>query len=48
MADEPDRENYYEAAGIMAGMKAGVAPSALARPMEPLRVDRLRAKAETQ
>ena len=41
-------ENYSEAAGIMAGMTAGVAPSALARPMEPLHVDRLRAKAETQ
>lgn len=33
--------NYYEAAGIMAGMKAGVAPAALARPMQPLRIDRV-------
>lgn len=33
--------SYYEAAGIMAGMKAGVAPAALARPMQPLRVDRV-------
>lgn len=33
-------ENYYEAAGIMAGMKAGVAPAALARPLEPLRIDK--------
>jgi hypothetical protein len=33
--------SYYEAAGIMAGMKAGVAPAALARPMQPLRIDRV-------
>jgi hypothetical protein len=32
--------NYYEAAGIMAGMQAGVAPAALARPMQPLRIER--------
>jgi hypothetical protein len=32
--------NYYEAAGIMAGMKAGVAPASLARPMQPLRINR--------
>jgi hypothetical protein len=32
--------NYYEAAGIMAAMKAGVAPAALARPMQPLRIER--------
>jgi hypothetical protein len=33
--------NYYEAAGIMAGMKAGVAPASLARPMQPLRIERI-------
>ena len=36
--------NYYEAAGIMAGMKAGVAPATLARPMQPLRIDRVGAE----
>ncbi len=36
--------SYYEAAGIMAGMKAGVAPAALVRPMRPLRVDRVGAE----
>jgi hypothetical protein len=41
-------ENYYEAAGIMAGIKAGVAPAALARPMEPLHIDRVGAKAEAR
>ena len=33
--------NYYEAAGIMAAMKAGVAPSSLVRPMQPMRIDRV-------
>lgn len=33
--------NYYEAAGILAAMKAGVAPSTLERPMRPLRVERI-------
>jgi hypothetical protein len=33
--------NYYEAAGIMAGMKAGVAPATLTRPMQPLRINRV-------
>jgi Protein of unknown function (DUF3326) len=33
--------NYYEAAGILAAMKAGVAPAALARPMQPLRIERV-------
>jgi hypothetical protein len=33
--------NYYEAAGILSAMKAGVAPATLARPMQPLRVDRV-------
>lgn len=32
--------SYYEAAGIMAGMKAGVAPSTVSRPMQPLHVSR--------
>jgi len=39
--------NYYEAAGIMAAMKAGVAPAALARPMQPLRIERFGIAAET-
>jgi hypothetical protein len=33
--------NYYEAAGILSAMKAGVAPSTLARPMQPLRIERV-------
>jgi hypothetical protein len=36
--------NYYEAAGIMAGMKAGVAPATLTRPMQPLRINRVGAE----
>ncbi len=36
--------NYYEAAGIMAGMKTGVAPATLARPMQPLRINRVGAE----
>jgi hypothetical protein len=32
--------NYYEAAGILAAMKAGVAPAALARPMQSMRIER--------
>jgi hypothetical protein len=39
--------NYYEAAGILSAMKAGVAPSALARPMQPIRIERVAAHAET-
>ena len=31
--------NYYEAAGILAAMKAGVAPATLARPMQPMRIE---------
>ncbi len=38
--------NYYEAAGILSAMKAGVAPSSLARPMHPLRVERVAAHVE--
>jgi hypothetical protein len=38
--------NYYEAAGIMAAIKAGVAPAALARPMQPMRVERVGVAAE--
>jgi hypothetical protein len=38
--------NYYEAAGILSAMKAGVAPATLARPMQPLRIDRVGAPAE--
>ncbi|MBX3427274.1 MAG: DUF3326 domain-containing protein [Pirellulales bacterium] len=32
--------NYYEAAGMIAAMKAGVAASTLARPMQPIRIIR--------
>jgi hypothetical protein len=39
--------NYYEAAGILSAMKAGVAPASLARPMQPLRIERVAAHAET-
>ncbi len=39
--------NYYEAAGILSAMKAGVSPASLARPMQPLRVERVAAQAET-
>jgi hypothetical protein len=38
--------NYYEAAGILSAMRAGVAPATLARPMQPLRIDRVGAPAE--
>ncbi len=39
-------ENYYEAAGIMAAMRTGVASSTLHRPMAPIRIERFsRAKA---
>jgi Protein of unknown function (DUF3326) len=41
-------QNYHEAAGIMAAMKAGVAPATLARPMQPLRVDRVGTMAEAE
>ena len=33
-------ENYYEAAGILAAMRNGVAPATLARPMAPIRIER--------
>jgi hypothetical protein len=33
-------ENYYEAAGIMAAMRTGVAASTLHRPMAPIRIER--------
>jgi hypothetical protein len=33
-------ENYYEAAGIMAAMRNGVASSTLQRPMAPIRIER--------
>src|SRR5258707_15873980 len=38
--------NYYEAAGILSAMKAGVAPAALARPMQPIRIKRVAAHVE--
>jgi hypothetical protein len=34
-------ENYYEAAGILAAMRNGVASSTLARPMLPIRIERI-------
>jgi hypothetical protein len=37
-------QNYYEAAGILAAMKAGVAPASLVRPMQPLRIERIAAE----
>jgi hypothetical protein len=40
-------QNYYEAAGILAAMKAGVAPATIARPMQPLRIERVAAHEET-
>lgn len=39
--------NYYEAAGILSAMKAGVAPATIARPMQPIRIERVAAHAET-
>jgi hypothetical protein len=39
-------QNYYEAAGILAAMKAGVAPATITRPMEPLRIERVAAHEE--
>ncbi|MBI4575453.1 MAG: DUF3326 domain-containing protein [Planctomycetes bacterium] len=33
-------QNYYEAAGILAAIKAGIAPAALARPMRSLPIER--------
>ncbi len=41
-------QNYYEAAGILAAMKAGVAPATLARPMQPIRIERVPAQAEIE
>ena len=34
-------ENYYEAAGILAALRNGVSPSTLARPMAPIRIERV-------
>jgi hypothetical protein len=39
--------NYYEAAGILSAMKAGVAPATIARPMLPIRVEHVSATVET-
>jgi hypothetical protein len=39
--------NYYEAAGILSAMKAGVAPATIARPMQPIRVESVSAIVET-
>jgi len=41
-------QNYYEAAGILSAMKAGVAPSTIARPMQPLRIERVAAHLEEE
>src|SRR5215475_9766108 len=38
--------NYYEAAGILSAMKAGVAPATLARPMQRIRIERVAAEVE--
>jgi hypothetical protein len=38
--------NYYEAAGILSAMKAGVAPATIARPMQPIRIERIAAEVE--
>jgi hypothetical protein len=40
-------QNYYEAAGILSAMKAGVAPASIARPMQPLRIERVAVHEET-
>jgi hypothetical protein len=34
-------ENYYEAAGLLAAMRNGVSPSTLARPMAPIRIEKV-------
>jgi hypothetical protein len=39
--------NYYEAAGILSAMKAGVAPATIVRPMQPIRIERVSAPVET-
>jgi hypothetical protein len=39
-------QNYYEAAGILSALKAGVAPATIARPMQPLRIERVAAHVE--
>ena len=41
-------QNYYEAAGILSAMKAGVAPASLTRPMQPMRIERVPAQADVQ
>jgi hypothetical protein len=41
-------QNYYEAAGILAAIKAGVAPATIARPMQPIRIERVPAPAEAE
>lgn len=38
--------NYYEAAGILSAMKAGVAPATIARPMQPIRIERIATEVE--
>jgi hypothetical protein len=41
-------QNYYEAAGILTAIKAGVAPATVARPMRPIRIERIPAPAENE
>jgi hypothetical protein len=37
-------ENYFEAAGIMAALKSGIAPAAVRRPLGPVHVERIPAR----
>jgi hypothetical protein len=37
-------ENYFEAAGLMAALKSGIAPAAVRRPIGPARVERVGAR----
>jgi hypothetical protein len=41
-------QNYYEAAGILSAMKAGVSAASIARPMQPLRIERVAAHIESE
>jgi hypothetical protein len=34
-------QNYFEAAGMLAGMRAGIAPAAVQRPLMPMHIDRI-------
>jgi hypothetical protein len=41
-------ENYYEAAGVLAALRHGVSPATLARPMLPIRIERIPAPKVTK